>query len=214
MTGAAIGALVGSLIYFLIFYYTGARIKLLAIGVGYLAGLGAELLGRKEGSKELGMIAAVFTLVGIVGAQYFVARHWWNFGEALRAKVSSYEACVAEAKKVVAAVPNGSDQEIRIYLAKEDADAGEKPDPKSVEEEAIKDFRETTLPHMRDLASGKLTKEEFDKQHQAEEAQSKADQLSDEGTFKAVFLLLLLSKLNLFSLAAAAGLAFKVCSNA
>jgi hypothetical protein len=215
MTGAAVGALVGSTIYFLIFYYSGLRLKLLAIGVGYLAGLGAELLGRKEGSKELGMIAAVFTLVGIVGAQYFVARHWWNFGEALRNKESSYEANVAEAKKVVAAVPTGSDQEIRIYLAKEDADAGEKPDPKSVGDDEIKDFRETTLPHMRELASGKVTKEEFDKQHQAHEAENKADQLlSDEGTFKAIFLLLLLSKLNLFSLAAAAGLAFKVCSNA
>ena len=214
MTGAAVGALVGSAIYFLIFYYSGLRLKLLAIGVGYLAGLGAELLSRKEGSKELGMIAAVFTLVGIVSAQYFVARSWWNMGEAARSKESSYEANVAEAKKVVAAVPTGSDQEIRIYLAKEDADAGEKPDPKSVGDDAIKDFRDTTLPHMRDLASGKVTKEDFDKQRQAEEAQNKADQLSDEGTFKAVFLLLLLSKLNLFSLAAAAGLAFKVCSNA
>jgi len=214
MTGAAVGALVGSTIYFLIFYYSGLRLKLLAIGVGYLAGLGAELLGRKEGSKELGMIAAVFTLVGIVGAQYFVARHWWNFGEDARSKASSYEATVAEAKKVIAAVPTGSDQEIRIYLAKEDADVGEKPDPKSIADEDIKDFRETTLPHMRELADGKVTKEDFDKQHRAEEAQNKADQLSDEGTFKAVFLLLLLSKLNLFSLAAGAGLAFKVCSNA
>jgi hypothetical protein len=215
MTGAAVGALVGSAIYFLIFYYSGLRLKLLAIGVGYLAGLGAELLSRKEGSKELGMIAAVFTLVGIVSAQYFVARSWWNMGEAARSQASSYESSVAEARKVVAAVPTGSDQEIRIYLAKEGADAGEKPDPKSVGDEEIKDFRETTLPHMRDLSSGKVTKEDFDKQRQAEEAQNKADQiLSDEGTFKAVFLLLLLSKLNLFSLAAAAGLAFKVCSNA
>src|SRR3954452_614355 len=44
LLGAFIGAAVGSTIYFLIFNYTGIRLKLLAIGVGYLTGLGAELL--------------------------------------------------------------------------------------------------------------------------------------------------------------------------
>jgi hypothetical protein len=212
--GAVIGAVVGSLVYFLIFNYTGLRLKLLAIGVGYLTGLGAELLGRKEGSKELGVIAAVFTLVGVIGAQYLVARNWWNEGSSARAHQSGYEAAVAEAKKVVAAVPTGSDQEIRTYLAKEEADPGEKPDTQSITDEEVKDFKDTTLKEMQNLASGQTTKEAFDKQRQVEEAKDKAEALSEEGTFKAVFLLLLLSKVNLFSLAAGAGLAFKVCSNA
>ena len=160
------------------------------------------------------MIAAVFTLVGIVSAQYFVARNWWTEGSVSRAKENSYEANVAEAKKVVTAMPTGSDDEIRLYLAKENADAGEKPDVKSVAAEEVKEFREATLPHMRELASGKITKMDFEKKKETEDARDKTDKDSDEGTFKAVFLLLLLSKLNLFSLAAAAGLAFKVCSNA
>jgi hypothetical protein len=37
---------------------------------------------------------------------------------------------------------------------------------------------------------------------------------SEEGTFKAIFMLLLLSKANLISLCLAAGLAFKMCTNA
>jgi hypothetical protein len=209
-----VGTLVGSLIYFLIFNYTGLRLKLLAVGVGYLAGLGAELLGRKEGSKELGMIAAVLALSGIVSAQYFVARNWWNAGADARAKTSDYATSVTEAKRVIAAIPTGSDDEVRIYLAKESVDPGEKPDPKSVTDEEIKEFRETTLSPMRDLASGKTTKEAFDQKHAKEAAEDKADQATEEGTFKAVFLLLLLSKLNLVSLAGAAGLAYKVCSNA
>src|SRR6266404_6380445 len=216
LLGAVIGSVVGSLIYYLIFKYTGFRLKLLAVGVGYLSGLGAELLGRKEGSKELGVIAAVFTLMGIVGAQYLVARSWWHGGTDLEpGSKSAYEESVSEAKKVVKAVPTGSDQEIRLYLAKEEAaDSGDKIDPKSVTPDEIKAFRETTLPEMQNLASGKTSKADFEKVNNIDESADKKDKDSEEGTFKAVFLLLLLSRINLISLCAAAGLAFKVSANA
>jgi len=215
LLGAVIGSVVGSLIYYLIFKYTGFRLKLLAVGVGYLSGLVAELLGRKEGSKELGVIAAVFTLMGIVGAQYLVARSWWHGGIDLEpGSKSAYEESVSEAKKVVQAVPTGSDQEIRIYLAKtEAADSGDKIDPKSVTDDEIKAFRETTLPEMQNLASGKTTKEAFEKQNDINEGKDKKEKDSEEGTFKALFLLLLLSRINLISLCAAAGLAYKVSAN-
>src|SRR6266404_1364700 len=183
LLGAVIGSVVGSLIYYLVFKSAGfqaqflgvgAGLKLLAIGVGYLSGLGAELLGRKEGSKELGVIAAVFTLIGIVGAQYLVARSWWNGGTDLTPSKSAYEQSVAEAKKVVKAVPTGSDQEIRMYLAKEEAaDSGDKIDPKSITQDEIKAFRETNLPEAQNLASGKITKQEYDKQNDIVEKQDK-----------------------------------------
>ena len=214
LLGALVGTLVGSLVYFLIFNFTGLRLKPLAIGVGYLAGFGADFLSRKEGSKELGMIAAVLALAGIVGAQYLVARNWWGAGEDAKPGQSAYETSVAEARKVMAAMPNESDQEIRVYLAKENADEGEKPDPKSVTDDEIKEFRQSTLPEMRDLAGGKITKEEFEKKNQADAAQTKEEQVIEERTFKAVFLLLLLSKVNLVSMCIAAGLAYKVCANA
>ncbi len=217
LLGALTGTLIGSGIYFLVFNYTGFRFKLLAVGVGYLAGFGAEWLGRKEGSKELGMIAGALTLAGVIGAQYAVAWGWWHGGLSSRVSKSFYESTVAEAKKVVKAVPNGSDEEIRLYLAKQESDPGEKPDLKAVTEEDIKEFREKTLPSMRDLASGKTTKEQFEKDAGLTAAKESVDKLTEdagEGTFKAIFLLLLLSKFNLFSLAAGAGLAFKVCSNA
>jgi hypothetical protein len=214
--GAVIGATVGSLIYFLIFKYTGLRLKLLAIGVGYLAGLGAELLGRKEGSKELGLIAASLTLACVVGAQYLVAHDWWKEGDHANAKAAAttYEQKVAAAKKILASMPHESDQEIRIYLASQELEPGEKPDPGSVDAEDIQTFRETELKEVHDLASGKITREQFNTAQKEAQDEAKKDEVDGEGTFKAVFLLLFLSKANLLSLAAAAGLAFKVCSNA
>jgi hypothetical protein len=217
LLGALVGTTVGSVIYFLILNATGpaySAVSLLAIGVGYLSGLGADLLGRKEGSKELGVIAAVFMLMGVVGCQYLVARSWW--GRDVRQDAgSAYDIAVKEAKKVVAAIPNGTDDEIRAYLAKEDADPGEKPNPQSITAEEIKDFRDTTFKETQMLASGQVAKADYEKKIKDEQAKEDANRfLSDEGTFKAVFLILFLSKANLVSLVVGAGAAFKACANA
>jgi hypothetical protein len=204
------------LIYFVLFKYSDFHYKLLAIGVGGLAGWLAELFGKGEGSKELGGITAVLVVAGIVGTQYFVALGWWHEGMAADLKMaqSAYADSVAEAKNAVQAIPTGSDAEIRAYLAKEAAKDGEKVSPGTISDEDVKSFRETQLPEYKDLASGKITKQQYDEQNGLKTAMTKEEQQSDENTFKAVFLLLLLSKANLFSLAAAAGLAFKLSTNA
>ena len=67
---------------------------------------------------------------------------------------------------------------------------------------------------MQNLASGKTSKADFEKQNNIDAVKDKKEADSEEGTFKAVFLLLLLSRINLISLCAAAGLAFKVSANA
>jgi hypothetical protein len=217
LLGGLIGALVGSIVYLLIFKYTGLQIKLLAIGVGALAGWFAELLGQGEGSKELGGITAVFVLAGIIGAQYFVALGWWQEEEATRLQeaASAYANAVAEAKEVVKAVPTGSDAEIRAYLAKVVAEEdGEKVSPASIPAEAVKEFHDNQLPEHQQLASGKISKEEYEKKHEIKTTLTKEEKQEEEYSVKGVFLLLLLSKVNLVSLAAAAGVAFKMCTNA
>jgi hypothetical protein len=216
LLGGLIGAVVGTLIYFLIFKFTGLRIKLLAIGVGALAGWFAELLGKGEGSKELGGITAVFVLAGLIGAQYFVALGWWHEFSLNEAKIadSFYTASVTEAKEAVKAVPSGSDAEIRAYLVKKSAEDGEKVSPGTISDDMVKEFRNNELPEYRELASGQLTKEAFATRHDLKTTETKEEKDSDENTFKGVFLLLLLSKMNLFSLAGAAGLAFKLSKNA
>jgi len=210
--GAIVGALVGGALFYLVFKLTGFRIGLMGLAVGFLVGLGARVLGGEQEGPELGYIAGALAVAGILGAQYFVARSWWT--EIGSSKpTSNYEAKVAEAQKAVAAVPTGSDQEIRIYLAKEmSAEEDEKVNPSAIDAEEVKLFKDTALPEYRDLASGKISKADYEKQHAAEIAQEKQDQDSEEGTFKAVFVLLLLNKVTLVSMCAGAALAFKMCS--
>jgi hypothetical protein len=216
MLGGFIGAAVGVMIYFLIFKFTGLRIKLLAIGVGALAGWLAELFGKGEGSKELGGITAVFVLAGIIGAQYFVARDWWHESTQLEAKLAdtAYTFSVTEAKEAMKIIPTGSDSEIRTYLAKKAGEEGDRISPATISNKEVSEFRENRLPEYRALASGEISKEKFLEDHNLKVARTNEDVAADDNTFKGVFLLLLLSKVNLFSLAAAAGLAFKLSTNA
>jgi hypothetical protein len=119
------------------------------------------------------------------------------------------------AKDVVKAVPTGSDEEIRNYLAREEAsDSGEKPNPSVVTKEDIKEFWEKSLPQFQDLASGKITKEQFNAKNGIDDARLKKAEDSEENTVKDIFLLLLVSRANIISLIAAAGLAFKMSTNA
>jgi hypothetical protein len=221
LLGGFAGALLGGAIYFLVFSYSGWQIGLMAIGVGFLAGLGARVLG-KEGSNELGVITATLTVVGVLGAQYFVAWKWWHEASIFEVEESAemYRASVKEAKTVMAAIPTGSDQEIRIYLAREEAaGTGEAPQLNEVTTEEIKEFRETQLPEYRDLASGKTTKEAYEKNLKDQLAKIQAaltseEKKDDDSSFKFFFMLLLLNKVNLFSLAAGAGLAYKMSTDA
>jgi hypothetical protein len=214
LLGAFLGALIGSAIYFAIFNYSGLRLRILAIGVAFLAGLGGRLLG-KEGSHELGAITATLALLGVFGAQYFVAWNMWHEADSKKKPAATYESSVAEAKDVIAAVPTGSDQEIRVYLAKQNAaEMNGKPDTASVEADDIKDFREEELPHYRDLAGGKITKEQFEAEAKVAETAAKAEKDESEGTFKWYFMLLCLTRANIFSMCAAAALAYKMTTDA
>lgn len=216
LLGGLIGAVVGSIIYLLVFKYTGYQIKLLAIGVGALAGWLADFTGKGDGSRELGGIVVVFVLAGIVGSQYFVALGWWHEIEAkmLKTAQSAYANAVAESKEAIKAVPDGTDYEIRMYLAKRSDDEGLKIKPSEIPDGALKEFRKIQLPEYQQLASGKISKEQYEQQHEIKTSMTAAEKAEDDNTFKSVFLLLLLSKVNLFSLAAAAALSFKLCANA
>jgi cytoskeletal protein RodZ len=213
--GAVGGSLLGGGLYYVLFIHTGFRVKLVALAVGVLAALGAKLLS-KDRSKELGGIVALLAIASIVGAQYLVAQQWFKAEDTTAPQKSNYEERVGEARKVLEAVPNGTDQEIRLYLAKEQAEDGEKPDPKSIGRDEIKDFRENGLPHYRDLANGKISKEEFDKENDvtlsAEDRQK--EQKENERTFQWVFLALTLSKFNIVCLIGAAGIAYRMTADA
>ncbi|HEX7654433.1 MAG TPA: hypothetical protein VF607_13065 [Verrucomicrobiae bacterium] len=214
--GGLIGAVVGALIYFLILKYSGYQIKLMAIGVGGLAGWLAELIGKGEGSKELGVITCVFVLVGLVGAQYFYTLGIWHDLEQIDLKIAAeaYSHAMTEAQAAVQAVPTGSDAEIRAYLVSTAAKESEKIAPADISEDMVKDFRENSLPAFQKLAGGKISKAEYERQNDLKTSLTKEEKDESESTFKGVFLLFFLSKANLFALAAAVALAFKLSTNA
>jgi hypothetical protein len=201
----------------LLFVWIGS--SFLTLGVGYLAGAGGAFLGKGEGSKELGGIAAVFALAAVIGAQYLIALTWWHQARQF-ADDSVYSVSVDTAKEVVAAVPTGSDSEIRGYLAQQDSDDDDNVNSNSITAGQIKQFREEQLPEYQGLASGQITKAQFlakNEKHRLGDAQDdgQKDENSDGGgTVKAIFLALLVRKTNILMLIAAAGLAYRTSANA
>jgi hypothetical protein len=211
--GAFAGAALGALGYFLIFRYTDFRIGLMAIAVGFLVGLGARLLG-KVGSMELGVISGTLTIVAVVGATYWTALSFIRDELSEWTQMSGYEQKVKEAKEVMARLPNVSDNEIRVYLAKLEADIGESGSPSSITADQIKAFRELELPEIQGLANGTITKQQYEEKHKEEIEDMKKLQQEGEDTVKGWFFILLLHKGTLVSIAAGTGLAFKMSTDA
>jgi hypothetical protein len=222
LVGALLGAFVGSAICFAMCYFVvedvglGWRFLALLGGsavTGYLAGAGAEFLGKGEGSKELGGIAAILAVAGIVASQYFVALIWWH-NTVIATIDSEYGQTVKDARAAIAAIPTGSDDEIRKYLAKQESEDGDDVTANSITADQIKDFRENQLPELQKLASGQMTKAEYDAKNGINAQQEKKDADAEKGTFIGVFLLLFLRKTTILSLCTAAGLAYKISANA
>ena len=112
------------------------------------------------------------------------------------------------------AIPTGSDSEIRIYLARQEVEPGEMPKPASISDDQVKEFRDNELPEYQDLASGKMTKEQYwAKNHfDPNEAKKLAD--TEDSTFKGLFTLLTLTRFGIISMIAGAGLAYRLSANA
>ncbi len=206
--GAVLGTLLGAGIWLGLFYTTewGSRslMKLFALVVGFSAGMGARLLSRDEGSKDLGYIAAAIAFAGIFAAQYIIAREQ-IIGGYKRVVGKVYEARLAYAKKVVKAVPTGSDKEIREFLAAQSTEDGAAAKPSEVSAEDVQEFRDRDLPELRDLASGKITKAQYNKDSGAEELEENSG----------VKLLIAIKGIGLFSFGAmilALGTAFKTAA--
>jgi hypothetical protein len=222
LLGALIGASVGAIIYFAIFKITGPFFLLryvLALGVGGLAGWSANFLGNGEGSKELGGLAAVFTVVGILAAQYFLTLQMWGSNEDVNnikqaIEDGGYAARVKEAKEVVKAIPTGSDAEIRVYLARQQIDEGEAPKLDTISNDEVKQFRETELTNYEDLAGGKLTKEAFWAKNGFDPKEAKKLINTGETAAGGLVAIVAVFKAGIIAMIAGAALAYKLSANA
>lgn len=219
MVGGFSGALVGAVICFFIFKFTGIRLRFIgelgSMATGYLAGAGAAWLGKGEGSKELGGITAIFTLAAIIGAQYFTAMGWYNqeatdlnFGD------TQYAQSVKEAKEAVREVPTGSDSEIRAYLIKQAVDDGDENASNSVSAADISEFRTNELVEFQGLASGKVTEQQYDQKNGIDPAAEKKAESTAQTVFKGLLFLYFLNRLNIVMLIAAVGLSYRITANA
>lgn len=89
VVGAAAGGAAGGVVWFLIEHFAHYQIGFIAILCGAAAGWGAVLLGKGHGF-QIGVIAAVFGLLGVVGGSY---------GSFLAAKSQAKDELAQEAAK-------------------------------------------------------------------------------------------------------------------
>lgn len=200
LAGVFLGAFLGLLAWHLIYRFTGWRIGIMALAIGCLAGVAPQLIGHYR-SKMMGVIAAFVTLAAIFTAQYLNAR--LQFDEFVgETQNEFYNEQVKYAKRAIQAIPNDTDDEIRNFIAKEYSDEDNKVKPEDIEAEDIKHLKEE-LPKLRDLASGKTTKEEFNKKFQ--EGQEK---LEETGFLRIYFLIRALGLFNIVNIILGVGAAY------
>lgn len=170
LLGAFIGCLVGSLIWYAIFYFGEIDFGWLALIPAVMSGM----LGRKmarEDNHYIGVVAAVFTVLAIFGTRYAVVSHGYpgKHGADTMAEfqLPTYDEHMAEAKEAVAAQ---TDDEIRNFLQNQNrrvfqkfAKKGEPYKPVGIGNDRVKLFKEFELKEFQEFANGKPSREEYEK---------------------------------------------------
>lgn len=202
VAGAVAGGIASMLLWFWIYHITGLQLGILALGVGAFTGYGSKWLGRCH-SQSMGLITAGCALLCIFGAQYLKARSLWHTDAA--SIDQAYDEELAEAKKLVAEIPNGTDDEIRKYLMEGAAGEGEKRAASQISAEEIKLFREVSWQRLKDFEGGKPTKAEY-----VQERRKLEGEVGGTLVARIIFWVMALGIFNIFYIIAGTGLAYKV----
>lgn len=156
--GAVVAGIIGLLAWYAMVRYANIESGLIAWGVGGLVGFGCRILGGGYSSK-LGFIAGSCALIAIVGGQYVAYRSM--FDQVIAKQMDTvYAEALEHAQK---AVQQKTDEEIRAFLANTRSGDGKTVTPEQITAEDLADFRKN-LPELRDLASGKTKKEQYQAQ--------------------------------------------------
>ena len=198
--GVVLGAVLGIIVWHLVYRFTGWKLGFMALITGCLAGVAPQLLGHYR-SKLMGAIAALVTLLAIFAAQYLNAKV--QFDQFIdETESEAYQSEVDYAKRAVQAIPNGNEKELRDFLAKEQSDENDVVKPEEVEGEEIAELREQ-LPRLRDLASGKIAKADYGKG-----LRKGSDELEATGILRIYFLIRALGIFNLVNIVLGVGAAY------
>jgi hypothetical protein len=136
--------------WFLLIKVTGYEIGFAAWGVGLLTGFGARVLA-KAGSTALGLTAGACAFLAILGGQFLYAKSEVDkfIDQAATEAYTERMAFAQEAAKVQ------TDDEIKAVLGKHEGN-------NEPSEADIAEFRNEELPKLKDLASGKTSKAQFE----------------------------------------------------
>lgn len=157
IAGGVGGALLGMIAWFLLIKWTGYEIGYAAWGVGVLTGLGARKLAR-GGSQLLGVVAGVSALVAIIGGQYLAVKSQFDT-HMEPIIVGAYDSRMTFARSALKAQ---TDEELRVVLARTDAEEGKAPNPAAVTAAQIAGFRENEIPRLQTFVDGSPTRSEYE----------------------------------------------------
>jgi hypothetical protein len=161
LAGALVGVVVGCALWYLFFRLTGKNFRIIAVVVGVTGGFGAKILSKDEGSAPLGMITCILVLLGVVFTAYNIGR---DKVQHIFEEVDSeyFKSEKEHAKHILEIIPNGTEEEIRKYLARELSDS-DRPNPAAVTKGDVLVFQEVRLPHYKELASATFREKDFKK---------------------------------------------------
>lgn len=161
VAGAVGGAVIGAGIWFAVLKSTGLNGGFMAPVLGILAGFGARLLGRGA-SPTLGGVACISAGLAIgVMAWLAMSEH---VNRQMRPQLKGhYDRSLAAAKEAAAAK---TDAELKLVVARSSMNSD--PDGSRVTDADLKVFRTMRLPKMLELATGKVTREQFESRQLAE----------------------------------------------
>jgi hypothetical protein len=204
LLGAVIGAAIATAFWYGLWKGTDSRWGIMAIAVGWMAGFCARWMGRTEG-QNMALMTVGVALLFILGFQYVRASaemSQWRLSPQMVDEL--YEDELKGARKIVTVIPNGTDQEIRLFLAREMTEEGESPNLDLVSNQLVKDFREGKLQEARAIASGKKTKEDLRAEWKKNE-----DELHKTPILRAIFWVKALGIFNIIAILVGLAAAYK-----
>ncbi|MBI3881669.1 MAG: hypothetical protein HY301_16595 [Verrucomicrobia bacterium] len=163
--GALLGAAAVTGVWFGLWKWTGNSWDVLALGAGSSAGLLARKLGRSSGQR----MAAVVLLIA---AAFILGFESYRLHTELTAHIRDsnakldrmFNAELAQAKEIVEAVPNGTEEEIRAFLIKRAQGKAKSGEAIVIKPTQVEDFRNEDLPRAKDQIE-KQTREVFRKRY-------------------------------------------------
>lgn len=197
LLGALLGAGLVTGAWFAVWKTTGYAADFMALIGGWTAGYLAQRMGQSKGP---GLALAV---TGIA-AMFLVGFEFYRLSTELNTRIHDttmrldrlYDEEVSNSKEIIAAIPRGTDEEIRAYITKRTERPGEPFDPSIINAGHIQRFRVESLARAKEFME-KKTRAEFRKEWQGPGQNlptTTGERLgymsSSLGTFGAIFILI------------------------